>query len=220
MTTKAGEDLPEPASFRDPSGHVFSRDGTILRRVEVCYAPHYDRLMASGLYERLVAQGFLVAHTEVPLGPLDQGAYRVLRPDRLPFISYPYEWCAGQLRAGALLTLEVMQMALEHGLILKDANAFNIQFVGSRPVLIDTLSFEIYQDGRPWVAYRQFCEHFLAPLALACRRDPRTLGLLRAHLDGVPLSLSSSLLPWPTWLRFGLLTHVHLHARAASRLGS
>ncbi|MBP6704314.1 MAG: class I SAM-dependent methyltransferase [Vicinamibacteria bacterium] len=212
-------DLPEPASFRDPSGHVFWREGVVHRRVEARYASHYDRLMGSGLYEKLVAGGQLVAHEEVSLGLADQGAYRVLRPQALAFISYPYEWCAGQLRAAALLTLDVMRTALDHGLVLKDASAYNVQFVGSRPVLVDTLSFEAYEEGRPWVAYRQFCEHFLAPLALACAGDPRALGLLRAHIDGVPLPLASALLPGTTWLRFGLLTHVHLHARAQARLG-
>ncbi len=175
--------------------------------------------MASGLYEKLVAGGQLVRHEEVPLGPTDEGAYRVLRPELLAFISYPYEWCAGQLRAAALLTLDVMRTALDYGMVLKDASAYNVQFVGSRPVLVDTLSFEVYEEGRPWVAYRQFCEHFLAPLALACVRDPRTLGLLRAHIDGIPLPLASALLPAITWMRFGLLTHIHLHARAQARLG-
>jgi hypothetical protein len=197
---------------------VFRRNGVIHRRVEARYARHYDRLMASGLYERLVAASQLVPHEEVPLTLLDRGAYRVLRPEPLQFVSYPYEWCPGQLRAAALLTMDVMQAALEHGLILKDASAFNVQFVGARPLFVDTLSFEIYDEGRPWGAYRQFCEHFLAPLALACARDPRVLGLLRSNLDGVPLALASALLPMRSWFRFGILSHVHLHSRAQSRL--
>ena len=89
-----------------------------------------------------------------------------------------------------------------------------MQFRGSAPVFIDTLSFEARREGEPWVAYRQFCEHFLAPLALMARRDARLSGLWRAHLDGVPLDLASRLLPRSTWLRFGLLTHLHLHARS------
>jgi ribosomal protein L11 methylase PrmA len=214
VTSSAHGDIPEPASFRDPSGQVFRRDGVIHRRVETRYAPHYDRLISSGLYARLAAAGHLVLHEEAPLTGLDQGAHRVLRPAPLAFVSYPYEWCPGQLRAAALLTLDVMHQALEHGLILKDASAFNVQFAGSRPLLIDTLSFEIYEENRPWVAYRQFCEHFLAPLALSCARDPRLLSLLRSNLEGVPLRVASTLLPMRSWLRLGLLSHVHLHGRA------
>ena len=89
-----------------------------------------------------------------------------------------------------------------------------MQFRGCRPVFIDTLSFEAAREGEPWVAYRQFCEHFLSPLALVARCDARLLGLWRAHLDGVPLDLASRLLPRRTWLRFGLLTHLHMHARS------
>jgi SAM-dependent methyltransferase len=218
VAASGSDDASEPASFRDPSGQVFRRRGIIHRRVEASYAPHYDRLIASGLYDALVADGRMVPHEEVPPGPEDLGAHRILRPQPLPFVSYPYEWCAGQLRDAALLTLGLMEAALERGLVLKDASAFNVQFIGSRPVLMDTLSFETYEEGRPWVAYRQFCEHFLAPLALACARDPRLLGLMRAHLDGLPLTLASALLPKRTWMRFGLLSHVHLHARAQARL--
>lgn len=175
--------------------------------------------MTSGLYKALVSQGLLIPHEERPLSESDVGAYRVLQPELVPFISYPYEWCAGQIRAAALATLEIMKTALDHRLVLKDANAFNIQFMGSRAVLIDTLSFEIYEEGRPWVAYRQFCESFLAPLALACYQDPLSTGLLRAHLNGLPLPLASRLLPMRTWFRFGVLTHIHMHAMAQSQLG-
>ena len=97
---------------------------------------------------------------------------------------------------------------------LKDGTAYNIQFRNGKPLLIDTLSFERYPEGQPWVAYRQFCQHFLAPLALASYSDVRLSQLLRVHLDGIPLDLASRLLPLQTRFRFSLLTHLHLHAKA------
>jgi ribosomal protein L11 methylase PrmA len=100
---------------------------------------------------------------------------------------------------------------------LKDASAYNLQFVRGKATLIDTLSFEIYKEGEPWVAYRQFCQHFLAPLALMALRDVRLNQLLRVYIDGVPLDLASELLPGRTRLNFGLLTHIHLHASAQKR---
>jgi hypothetical protein len=106
---------------------------------------------------------------------------------------------------------------MAQGMSLKDASAYNVQFIRGKPVLIDTLSFEKYTAGEPWVAYRQFCHHFLSPLALMAYRDVRLSQLLRTFLDGVPLDLSSRLLPWRTRLRFGLLLHVHIHARAQKR---
>lgn len=202
-----------PASFRDPAGFVFTRGDALYRQVNAAGAADYDRLMASGLYEALRARGWLVAHEETDAAPASAGAHKVLQPERLGFISYPYEWCFSQLQDAALLTLDAQLLALEHGMSLKDASAYNVQFRGGKPLLIDTLSFEACVEGRPWIAYRQFCQHFLAPLALMAKVDVRLAQLLRSGIDGVPLDLASRLLPGATKFSFGLLAHLHLHAR-------
>lgn len=207
-----------PSSFRDPSGFLFTRDGVLFRQVSGGYREHYDRLVSSGLLADLVGQGLLIPHEEVGLPPFDPtDAYRVIRPERLPFVSHPYEWCFGQLKAAALATLRIQRRALEFGMTLKDASAYNIQFRGAAPLSIDTLSFELYEEGRPWAAYRQFCQHFLAPLALMSHADVRLHRLLAEHLDGVPLDLAAALLPLRARLRPSLLLHVFLHARAQKR---
>ncbi len=204
-----------PSSFRDPSGFLYEEGGTLRRQVCTPYAPHYDRLMASGLYSALQERGWLVPHREVDRpAPEPETAYRVLEPDRVPFVSYPYEWSFGQYRRAALLTLDIQRLALEHGMTLKDASAYNIQFLGSRPVLIDSLSFAIYEEGGPWVAYRQFCQHFLAPLALMSYRDARLGQMMRTEIDGPALDLACRLLPWKARLRFPLLAHLFLHAKS------
>jgi hypothetical protein len=200
------------ASFRDPSGFLFARDGVLYRQVNQVYAADYDRLMTSGLYDKLVETGRLVPHTESDLEPAAPGAYKILRPERVPFISYPYEWSFGQLKDAALATLSIQKRALKYGLSLKDASAYNIQFYKGKAALIDTLSFETYKPGEPWVAYRQFCQHFLAPLALMAARDVRLSQLLRVYIDGIPLDLASRLLPRRTRWNFGLASHIHLHA--------
>lgn len=204
-------------SFRDPSGFVFERDGGLYRQVNPSYREHYDRLVASGLLAELVKDGLLVSHEEVSTSLGTAGAYKVLKPERVPFISYPFEWSFGQLRDAALVTLKVQTRALAKGLSLKDASAYNVQFLRGRPVLIDTLSFEIQQDGRPWVAYRQFCQHFLGPLMLMARRDVRLSQLLRVFVDGVPVDLTSALLPTRSWLKPSALMHLHLHAMAQKK---
>ena len=203
---------PDPASFRDPAGFVFTQDGVVLRQVNLVYRKPYDLLMTSGLYDDLVGAGLLVPHREHAPPPADALAYKVIEPHRIPFISYPSEWSGGQLKQAALATLEVQRRALSFGMSLKDASSFNIQFIGSRPVLIDTLSLERYVEGTPWVAYRQFCEHFLAPLALMSLADPRAASLLRGSIDGIPLTLACRLLPWRSRLRPSLLLHLHFHA--------
>ncbi|MEE2674384.1 MAG: SAM-dependent methyltransferase [Myxococcota bacterium] len=203
------------ASFRDPSGFVFRHEERIHRQVNQSYADDFEVLLSSGLYDGLVQKGWLVSHAEVE-GPLSNAApeihYKTLLPDCVPFISHPYEWCFSQLKDAALLTLRIARAALAAGMTLKDASAYNVQFAAGRPVFIDTLSFERYREGEPWVAYRQFCQHFLAPLALMAMRDVRLSQLLRVHLDGVPLDLACSLLPARAWLRGGLLMHLRIHA--------
>ena len=146
-----------PGSFRDPSGHLFEHAGKIHRRVNSIYRNHYDLMMESGFYEAAVTDGLLIAHEEVAPStvPGHEDAYRVLLPEQLRFISYPYEWSFSQYQDAALLTLNLQKKALEFGLSLKDATAFNVQFHKGRPVFIDTLSFEAYLEGRPWAAYQQ-----------------------------------------------------------------
>lgn len=206
-----------PGSFRDPSGFLFWRGGTLYRQVNPFYREDYDRLMESGLYDTLVGEGLLIPHEEVSVEPAEPGAYQIIRPEPIRFISYPYEWCFSQLKDAALLTLRLQKEALEKDLSLKDASAYNVQFQGGQPVFIDTLSFEEYQEGKPWIAYSQFCQHFLAPLALMSYTDVRLGRLFRTHLDGVPLDLASTLLPAGTYLRFSLLTHIHFHSKGQER---
>ncbi|HTW92623.1 MAG TPA: class I SAM-dependent methyltransferase [bacterium] len=203
-----------PSSFRDPDGFLFRRSDTLYRQINNSYLADYKKLMESGLYRDLTEAGLLIPHEETSEPPMSGGSSLVIQPETIPFISYPYEWSFTQLQDAALTTMSIEKKALEHGMSLKDASAYNIQFLAGRPVLIDTLSFEQYREGEPWVAYRQFCQHFLAPLALMSHADVRLSQLLRVYIDGIPLDLASRLLPSKTHLSLGLATHIHLHAQA------
>jgi hypothetical protein len=177
--------------------------------------------MESGLYEELVRSGLLVRHQEMdPDGAGSEGAYKILKPEHIPFISYPYEWGFSQLKDAALTTLDIQKKALAFGMTLKDASAYNIQFLNGKPVLIDTLSFQKYQEGEPWAAYGQFCRHFLAPLFLTSYRHIGAAQLSRVHIDGIPLDLASSLLPVRTRLRLSVQMHIHWHARLEKTFAS
>lgn len=203
------------ASFRDPDGFVFKKKNIIYRQINQSSANNYDFFIESGLYARLINLGLLVSHTESSVTPPQPDiAYKVIKPDNIPFISYPYEWPFGFLKSAALATLKIQKKAIEHGMSLKDASAYNIQMLHGKPVFIDTLSFEIYQSRQPWTAYRQFCQHFLAPLALMAHTDIRLNHLIKSYIDGIPLNLASRLLPFHAKLDPGLLMHVHLHAQA------
>jgi hypothetical protein len=191
-------------SFRDPAGFVYRQQGDLRRQVNLVYREHYDQLMASGLYEELARDRLLIPHEELEDLAWEPGlAYKVIRPEPIEFISYPYEWSFSQYQDAALATLEIQRRALGRGMTLKDCSAYNVQFQRGRPIFIDTLSFEAYREGSPWVGYRQFCEHFLAPLALMSLKDHRLNQLARANIDGIPLDLAVRLLPIRSRFRWG-----------------
>jgi SAM-dependent methyltransferase len=199
-----------PGSFRDPSGHVYMSDKAIFRTIRQSYAPHWSLMEESGFAKKALERGLLLPFTEIEPFEL---SWKTLQSQRLPFISYPYEWSFSQLKDAAGNTLKLMGLALEHGLILKDASAFNVQFIGSRAIFIDHLSFEIWRKDLPWPAYLQFCRHFLAPLALMATRSPEC-GVMSANwVDGLPLELVSSLLPFSTKFSPFLAIHIHAHAK-------
>ena len=188
------------SSFRDPSGYVFKKEGIIYRKVSPAYLPVMEKVTESGLYSDLVTDSMLL-----PFRWVDEST---IKPEQVPFVSYPYEWSFSMLKDAALLTLKVQKLALERNLVLKDASAYNVQFIGSRPILIDHLSFCPYEKGKPWIAYRQFCQHFLNPLVLASYRDIRLLQLLKSNIDGIPANLTNKLLPLRARFNLGLLMHV------------
>lgn len=208
----------DPGSFRDPAGFVFRRAGHVYRQVNRSYAPTFTRLEETGFLPGLQAENLLIAHERIGTdAAITDDAFAVLRPETVPFVSYPYEWCFSQLKTAALLTLDLQARALARGFILRDASAYNIQFLGGHAVFIDSLSFAIYKSGQPWYAYGQFCEHFLVPLALMAERDIRLAALQRPMSNGIPLDLGSRLLGATTWLRPGLMLHVHAHAASRRR---
>ncbi len=207
-----------PSSYRDPSGFIFEKDAVLYRQVNKIFQEHFDHFISSGCYEHLVKKGMLLAHEEVP-GNLTgkEEYYETLKPEPIPFISYPYEWSFDMLKDAALLTLQLVKEAVGYGLILKDATPYNIQWQKGKLIFIDTLSFEKYNEEEPWIAYRQFCESFLSPLLLMHYSKNPLQQLFLAYPDGIPLAVTRSLLPKRS--RFSLLAylHIHLHASIAQK---
>ncbi len=205
----------EPSSFRDPDGFVFFEDGLPFRVVNSSFQEDFDAIKSSGLWQSLQKVGDLIGHEEIKFSEAEfLGAIAVLKPEKVPFISYPYEWGFSQLKDAALLTLRIQRKSIALGMSLKDATAYNIQFIDGKPVHIDSLSFEIYREGNPWQAYGQFCRHFLAPLTLAAAGHIDTQRFLMAFMDGIPLDLAVSLIPLQKRLKPGLLLHLQAHSKS------
>ncbi|KIX11794.1 SAM-dependent methyltransferase [Dethiosulfatarculus sandiegensis] len=202
------------SSFRDPSGFVFLKKGIIYRQINKSYAECFEMASTSGLFESLMQKGKLLPFDECDLDlKPDCQPYKIIKPALIDFISYPYEWSFSQLKDAALLSLDIHIDALDKGMILKDASAYNIQFLKGKPIFIDHLSFDIAENYTAWPAYGQFCRHFLAPLALMSYTDVRLNSLLKVYIDGIPLDLASKLLPVKAKLHFGLDLHLFLHAK-------
>jgi hypothetical protein len=165
--------------------------------------------MFSGLYKILVENNLLIPHKEISVSP----SQIAIEPEFVPFISYPYEWCFSMLKQAALNTLRINKIAMQFGMILKDASAYNIQWHQGNLLLIDTLSFMTYTPGSPWGAYRQFIQHFLYPLLIIKYRDAY-LGnhLAEIYLDGVPAKIATKLLPYRLHFKPSVLAHVYAQA--------
>jgi len=209
---------PLASSFRDPSGFVFEKDGILYRQVNDIFKQDFDHFISSGCYDHFVEKQWLIPHEEITHNLTGAaGWYKTLKPQRVPFISYPYEWCFDMLKDAALLTLELARECTIFGVILKDATPFNVQWSQGKPVFIDTLSFERYDATKPWIAYRQFCESFLSPLLLMHYSHQPLQSLLVSYAEGIPLSVTKSLLPWRSKFSFYTYLHIHMHERLASK---
>ena len=206
-------------SYRDPGGFLYWRDGILYRQVNEPSAEPLAAFESSGLYAEFADNKLIVEHETVGIElAADSKASMVIKPRLIETLSYPYEWSFSQLKDAALLTLDIQARALRKNFSLKDASAYNVQFDNGKTIFIDTLSFDHYQEGKPWVAYGQFCRHFLAPLALMAHIDVSLNKLLRTHIDGVPITLAAKLLPTRALLRPSLAMHIWMHARTEQQV--
>jgi hypothetical protein len=208
---------PLPSSYRDPSGFMFEKEGVLYRQVNRIYSENFDAFINSGCYDTLVKKGLLIPHQEVKDFQTDELSYKIIRPEPIAFISYPYEWSFEMLKDAALLTLQIMRESLDCGMIIKDATPYNIQWHKGKFIFIDTLSFETYHPEEPWIAYRQFCENFLGPLLLMHYSKNHLPQLFLAYPDGIPIAVVRSLLPARSKFSFHTYLHIHLHASVSGK---
>jgi ribosomal protein L11 methylase PrmA len=217
---------PDPGSFRDPASGVLLGHNQVYRYFTSGHVADFDALVESGLLDSLVGSGAVIETKSVGIDEAPE-PYRaapqiglVVEHPRIPFISYAYEWPFEMLKAAAIRSLEILQLALEKGLILKDATPYNVQFMGTNPVLIDVGSFERYQEGTPWIGYSQFCRTFLNPLLLQSVTGIPFQMWMRASLDGIDPVHLNSLLPLRHKLRKNVFMDVVLQAWLSRRYSS
>jgi precorrin-6B methylase 2 len=209
----------DPGSFRDRESRVFERDGELFRALTAPAADDLRRLMATAFFQAAQRDGRVVSTRAADVAPPAASGppwALVLTHERIPVVSYPYEWSFSMLRDAALLQLDLHLAALDEGFGLKDATPYNVLFRGARPVFVDVGSFEPLRPGEPWIGYRQFCQLYLYPLLLAAYRGVDFRPWLRGSLGGITPADASRLFGLRDLLRAGVATHVHLHARAVA----
>lgn len=210
----------EKGSFRDPSGYVFAHDNQIFRAITQRGSSNYLKLKESGLIDKLIKEGRLVATEEVnksSVPNLPENIAYVVQHQKLPFISYPYEWGFENLKAAALFHLDFHLRVLESGFTLSDATAYNVQFVGAKPVFIDLLSIVPYQEGEYWMAHRQFCEQFIAPLVLRAYLGITHNAWYRGNQEGISVNELRKILPLKAYFSLNMWIHIILQADLQQR---
>jgi hypothetical protein len=208
----------EPGSFRDPESRVFYAGDDVYRALSADGLSDFEAVQGSGLLN----DGRVVATERVQdvgslKGLLVHEPAAVLKHERIPFVSYPYEWPFSMLKDAALLQLDLLLASLGHGLVLKDATPYNVQFKGSRPVFVDVGSFERLREGEPWVGYRQFCMLYLYPLLLQSAKGVPYHPWLRGAIDGITPGQMRGLMSFRDRFRRGVFTNVFLHAKLEAR---
>lgn len=171
-----------------------------------------SRLLAS-----LIDQGRMIDTWEVERTALDLAdpdIVALVEHRRIEFLSHPYEWSFALLRAAALHQLDLHLHLLDNGATLSDASAYNVQFIGPKPVFIDLLSVRRYRDGEFWLGHKQFCEQFLNPLLLRAYFDIPHNAWYRGGLEGIPAEEMAALLPLRRRLSLRALSHLILPAAA------
>jgi ribosomal protein L11 methylase PrmA len=203
------------ASFRDPAGQILEAGDGVIRGLTSAGLKRYTAYRDSGFQTIAESKGWTVRSEPHPLPSGCTGEFvAALAHERVEYISYPYEWPFSMLKAAALFHLELNQCAIEHGLKMVDASAYNVQFRGVTPVYIDILSFTGYVENEPWVAHTQFCEQFLNPLLLSSSTSMPFQALCRGSLEGISAEDVSGVLSSSSWFSLDALVHVHLLARA------
>lgn len=205
---------PEPGSYRDRDGRVFyDNHGRVLRGLSTRAWQQWQTLESSSGFSRFMADGRVV-RTERFTGihVEDSGWAGLLQHERIPFVSYPFEWSFGMLKDAALLHLGLLTEGLAENLSLKDGTAYNVQFRDVRPVFIDLASWETLAPDRPWSGYRQFCQTMLFPLMLQAYKNVPFHPWLRGRLDGITPQECWNLMSFRDFFRRGVRSHVWLHA--------
>jgi len=183
----------EFGSFRDPSGCVFYFQNEIYRALDSDSFILIQQLDKDSVLSDLEKLGYLIPTTVITQTDSIYASLKKNLPNENHFlhhskvqsISYPYEWSFSMLADSAKLQLELQLKLIEKGYSLKDASAFNVQFIHCQPVFIDITSIEKLKTKEVWIAYGQFCQMYLFPLLLKRYKNINSKGYYFNNINGL-----------------------------------
>ena len=208
--------LRNPGSFRDPSGHVYKYNNRIIRVVKNFGKKRYEFIKEKNLLKESIKSNFLIHTKEIEnefTNFKSKDFCYFLEHEKLDYISYPYEWGFYQLKEAALHHLNFQLFLLEKDAVLIDSSAFNIQFKNNKPIFIDVLSIDKYNDGDYWKGHGQFLQQFLNPLLLRSLKGISFNDWFKGNLDGIKTTELNSLLNFKDKLSLNVFFSVVLLAR-------
>ena len=206
--------IEESGSFRDPAGTIFYINDRIFRKINKVGANRVNFLENKKILNESIKADYLI-QTKI-LSDDEKNKLNlnlsdiILEHKKIPYISYPYEWSFNQLKTAAIFHLDFNLFLLDLGATLIDASAFNIQYIGSKPIFIDTLSIEKYKDGEPWKGHKQFCENFLNPLILKSKKGIKFNNWFKGNLEGIQTDDLDKILNIFDKFSYNIFIHVYL----------
>ena len=152
-------------SHADDVGKVFFWRGRVFRAIREDKVVGVEQLLASGLLQELSVSGLFPNSWQTDYQLASFGM--VIEHERIPTVTYPYEWSFSMLRDASLVILRVNQIARLYGYQTKDAHGYNVLFHGSHPLFVDFGSFVRIKPGHnDWLGYDEYMKFFYYPLRL------------------------------------------------------
>jgi len=170
-------------SYGDPDGRLFSWNGELYRGISQVKTPLFQDLFRKGIFQKLIDQGILINSEPVALKL--EGYGMVVRHRRIPFVSYPYEWCAVMFRDAALAYLDWVEKLGGLGFTLRDTHPWNVLFDGCRPVYVDLTSIKPLPDNSPYINADKFYRYYIYPLLLMSGGQERMVRYLLPDYEGI-----------------------------------
>ena len=205
--------IDEKGSFRDPAGKIFYLRDKVYRKINKEGLNRLKYVIENDIISKSVDKKFLIKTKECEKNNHEiniSSDELVFEHERVPYISYPYEWSFSQLKTAAIHHIDFHLFLLEMNATLIDASAYNIQFIGFKPIFIDLLSIKQYEQGEYWKGHKQFCENFLNPLLLKSKKGINFNNWFKGNLEGIETGDLNNILNFFDKLSLNVFMQVYL----------